>query len=80
MSHTNQEARRELDETLQRLRHKYPDLRLTQLIGNAVPPPEATRRGNDLYYVTDEDLLGWLRQYEAKIDELRRERQGDQHA
>lgn len=77
MSQTDHEVRRELDETLQRLRHKYPDLRLTQLIGNAVPSPEAMRRGNDLYYVTDEDLLHWLRQYEAKIDSLRQE---DQHA
>ena len=48
---------------------KYPDLRLCQLIGNAVPSEEAQRRNNDFYYVEDKQLLQWLEEYDQKIQE-----------
>ena len=56
---------RRLEELLQ----KYPDLRLCQLIGNAVPSAEAARRNNDFYYLPDEQLLEWLDEFERKVSE-----------
>lgn len=58
----------ELLDAVVRLSKKYPNLRLLQLIGNAVPTEEARRRNNDFYYVDDRQLLQWLQEYEAKID------------
>ncbi len=53
--------------TLARLSEKYPQLRVMQLIINAVPTEIYTQLNNDLYYVENEALLGWLLEYEQDI-------------
>ena len=58
----------ELLADITRLSEKYPDLRICQLIGNAIPAEEAARRDNDIYYIEDAQLLQWLRSYEELID------------
>ncbi len=63
-----QEILRELDSLL----HMYPDLRVFQLLGNAVPVEESEKRSNDMYYVTDEELLEWLRSYPERVEAARR--------
>ncbi len=60
----------ELLAELTRLSEKYPDLRLCQLIGNSIPVDEAQRRNNDIYYIEDDQLLQWLRRYEARVDKV----------
>ena len=61
---TGKGPRQELFHMLCWLIQKYPNLRLCQLICNAVPPEELARRNNDLYYVEDAELLDWLRSYQ----------------
>ena len=46
---------------------KHPELRLCQLIGNAVPAEEAKRLNNDLYYVEDKQLIGWLDDFDHQV-------------
>ncbi len=55
--------------TLARLSEKYPQLRVMQLISNAVPQDIHTMLNHDLYYVENEALLGWLLEYEQEIKE-----------
>jgi hypothetical protein len=40
-----------------------PSQRVCQILNNAVPPGELHRRGNDVFYITDEELVGWLQDY-----------------
>lgn len=70
-------VRKELLRTIDRLSARYPALRICQLIGNAVPSEEAQRRGNDLYYVEDSQLLQWLLDYERKVESMRAQEQRD---
>jgi hypothetical protein len=56
--------RQELFHMLCCLMQRYPNLRVCQLICNAVPPEELARRQNDLYYIEDAQLLDYLRSYE----------------
>ena len=60
----------ELLTEITRLSEKYPELRLCQLIGNALPAEEREKRDNDIYYVEDAELLRWLREFESKMDRL----------
>lgn len=57
---------------------KYPDLRLCQIIGNAVPAEVAQKYNNDFYYVEDEQLLQWLEEYDHKITKEALERASKQ--
>ncbi len=57
----------ELLAELTRLSKEYPDLRLCQLIANAIPTGEIAKRNNDIYYIEDAQLLEWLRTYEARM-------------
>jgi len=50
---------------LVRISNRNPDLRICQIIGNAVPPEEAKKRNNDIYYIEDADLLKWLEAFAA---------------
>ena len=61
---------------LRELNDKYPDLRVCQLIGNAYPEKERKRRGDDMYYVTDELLLKWLDEFDKKVTQMALERAG----
>lgn len=63
--------RRGVIQAIDRLSSKYPDLRITQLIGNATPSEEAQKLNNDLYYVEDSQLLEWLLGYERKLEAQR---------
>jgi len=72
--HEGDEVRRQLLSTIERLSAKYPALRLCQLIGNATPPEEAKRRGNDLYYVEDSVLNQWLLIYECWVEAASKEK------
>ena len=56
----------ELLAELTRLSEKYPELRLCQLIANAIPPQEYARRGKEIYYIEDSQLLDWLLTYKAR--------------
>lgn len=40
-----------------------PSQRVCQIINNAIPPDELAARGNDTFYITDEELAGWLQDY-----------------
>ena len=40
-----------------------PSLRVCQNINNAIPPDRLIANGNDTYYITDEELAGWLQMY-----------------
>ena len=40
-----------------------PSQRVCQLINNAIPVEELSRRDNDVYYITDNELAGWLQTY-----------------
>ena len=53
--------------TLARLSEKYPHLRVMQLISNAVPQEVHTRLNHDLYYLRNEELMGYLLAYEQDI-------------
>lgn len=63
-----QTARRELVSEIARLSRKYPGLRLCQLISGAIPVEELKQRGNDIFYIKDEQLRKWLLEFERKID------------
>ncbi len=56
----------ELLAELTRLSKEYPDLRLCQLIANAIPAGEVVRRHLDIFYIEDAQLLEWLLTYEAR--------------
>lgn len=56
---------------LKRLSDRYPALRVSQLIINAIPSEELQRRENDIYYIEDTDLLRYLTQYERRVEEAR---------
>lgn len=53
--------------TIARLSEKFPQLRVMQLISNSIPPEVQERLNNDLYYVENEELLGYLLCYEADV-------------
>lgn len=61
------EIREQLLGTLTSLSNRFPQLRVAQLISNAIPSEELQRRGNDIYYIKDVDLLSYLREYESKL-------------
>lgn len=69
--HEGDVVRRQLLGELHRLSDKYPSLRVTQLILNAIPSEELEKRGNDIYYVEDTELLGYLVNYERRTEEAR---------
>ena len=53
----------EILQILDKIQKKAPSLRLGQVIGNAVPADVMDRINNDLYYMPDEELLGYLTTY-----------------
>ncbi len=59
-------------EKLREMATKYPDLRLCQIIGNAVPSEEAKKRNNDFYYVEDDQLIQWLDEFDRKLHHIPR--------
>lgn len=40
-----------------------PSQRVCQIINNCIPPDILTLRNNDTFYITDEELAGWLQDY-----------------
>jgi hypothetical protein len=40
-----------------------PSLRVCQILGNAIPADRLVANGHDTYYITDEELAGWLQDY-----------------
>ena len=65
-----EKVRKELLQTLARLSKRWPQLRLTQLIWNATPTICRRRKGKDLFYVEDSEMLKYLRKYEGWVDGL----------
>ena len=65
-----EKVRKELLQTLARLSKRWPHLRVTQLIWNALPGTRRRRKGKDLFYVEDSELCKWLRKYEGWVDGL----------
>lgn len=61
--HEGEVVRRQLLGELHRLSDKYPDLRIGQLILNATSPT-----ARDLYYLEDSVLLGFLVEYDTRLD------------
>ncbi len=53
--------------TIARLSEKFPQLRVMQLISNAVPQEVQNRMNNDLYYLENGALLEYLLEYEQKM-------------
>ena len=50
-----------------------PELRLCQLIANVVPEEVAERNQNDVYYITDLELLRYLKDYRKMVEEVKGE-------
>ncbi len=40
-----------------------PNQRVCQIIGNTIPPDKINHENGDTYYITDEELAGWLQDY-----------------
>ena len=51
--------------TITRMIERHPSLRVMQLISNCIPPDVNERLSCDLYYLDDEELLGYLLESEA---------------
>ena len=51
--------------TITRLSKQHPSLSVMQLISNAVPHEVQERLNGDLYYVENDELIGYLLDYEA---------------
>lgn len=60
-----------LMEALEELWQRYPTLRLTQLLSNAARADGY--HNNDLYFLTDENLLTALKKYPEKIKNIKLE-------
>ncbi len=46
-----------------------PSLRVCQLISNVIPTTVLAQRNNDIFYITDKELAGWLQEYaDALLD------------
>lgn len=56
-----EQMRSQLLKTISRLAGKYPELRIGQILGNAIH--------GDLYYINDDVLLKTLLEYEYKTEE-----------
>ena len=50
--------------TITRMSKKHPQLRVMQLINNAIPHEVQEQLNGDLYYVENEELLSYLLEYE----------------
>ena len=50
-----------------------PSLRFCQLVSNVVPEEVAERNQNDLYYITDLELLRYLKDYRKMVEEVKGE-------
>ncbi len=57
------QVRQDLLQAIGRMSDRFPDLRICQLISNAIP----LGCGKDIYYIEDAELLDWLLAYEAKV-------------
>lgn len=58
------EGHRRIIRTLIEIMNLAPSLRVCQIIGNSIPVQELQRRGNDIYYIEDDELFGHLRVFE----------------
>lgn len=64
MGRDRPEIHKKITEALDEISLRAPSLRICQIIGNAIPAEELERRGKDIYYIEDEDLLKYLRDFE----------------
>ena len=67
MSQVEPNINKEVLETIERVWAKYPDLRLTQLLVNAIGPSESCP---EIYHVEDSKLIGLLNELVAENFEL----------
>ena len=47
-----------------------PELRFCQLVANVVPAEVAERNNNDVYYITDLEMLRYLKAYRKMVEEV----------
>lgn len=65
---TNQEV----CNTIARLSEKHSNLRVMQLIVNAIPQDVIEKFHSDLYYIDNEELLKYLLDYEQEMKHIER--------
>ncbi len=58
------EGHRRIMACLAEIMKRAPMLRVCQIVGNAIPAEVLQRRKNDIYYIEDDELLGYLRIFE----------------
>ena len=64
------EIRQALLKALSSASDNQPGLRVLQLITNAIPPKELERRQGDIYYITDAQMLMFLRDYPDTVQAI----------
>ncbi len=52
------------------------EMRVCQLMVNAIPPADLERRGNDIFYYTDAEMAGYLQEYADEVVEYRKSHDG----
>jgi hypothetical protein len=52
------------------------EMRVCQLLVNAIPPAELERRGNDIFYFTDTEMAGYLQEYSDMVSLYRKTHDG----
>ena len=60
----NEVTNEQVCKTITRMIERHPSLRVMQLVSNCIPPDVNERLSGDLYYLDDEELLGYLLEYE----------------
>jgi hypothetical protein len=65
---TMDEDKRKVLNLLEYLAEVYPKSRVCQIINNAIPQEELSRRGNDTFYITDKELVVYLQDYIKGVD------------
>jgi hypothetical protein len=69
---TMDKDRRKVLNLLEYLCELSPSMRICQLIFNAIPPAEMTQREDDIFYITDAELAGWLQSYTELVSAYRK--------
>ena len=62
MSSMDEHARKVLN-LLEFCAELCPSQRVCQILGNSIPADRLIANGHDTYYITDEELAGWLQDY-----------------
>jgi hypothetical protein len=63
---TMDKDKRKVLNLLEFISERYPSLRVSQIMVNAVPPEVLDLLNNDLFYITDGEMAGYLQDYATK--------------